>query len=62
LETQATSSNGKYGFFAEHNTYYITVEKEGYQKHSSGDLDLKSRRETVVDLDIPLVRELPPKA
>ncbi len=61
LETQATTNNGKYGFFAEHNTYYITVEKDGYAKYSSGDLDLKSRRETVVDLDIPLVGEVAPK-
>jgi|GEM_PF-613767 len=61
LETQTTFNNGKYGFFAEHNTYYITVEKEGYEKYSSGELDLKSRRETIVDLDVPLIRNVAPK-
>jgi Purple acid Phosphatase, N-terminal domain len=61
LETQLSSRQGKYGFFAEHNIYYITVEKDGFQKFTSKDLDLGSQEDTTIDLNIPLKRISPPK-
>jgi len=61
LETQLSSGRGNYGFFAEHNVYYITIEKEGYQKFTSKDLDLGSRADTAIDLNVPLKRVSPPK-
>lgn len=59
LETQLSSKKGRYGFFAEHNTYYITVEKQGYEKYTSKPLDLKSQKDTIIDLNIPLRRNSP---
>ncbi|MFZ6015542.1 MAG: fibronectin type III domain-containing protein [Patescibacteria group bacterium] len=56
LDTQITNSKGRYGFFAEHNVYYITVEKQGYLKYISQDLDMGSREQTVIDLNVPLQR------
>ncbi|MFA6503840.1 MAG: fibronectin type III domain-containing protein [Patescibacteria group bacterium] len=32
LETQITDAKGRYGFFADKNTFYITVERPGYSK------------------------------
>ncbi len=61
LETQLTSGSGKYGFFAEHSTYYITIEKEGYQKYTSQPLDLGSRADTAIDLNVALKRISPEK-
>lgn len=54
LETQLTDKNGQYGFFADKNVYYVTVEKAGYTKAISKDIDLLTRKETVVDLNIAL--------
>ncbi|MDF1496876.1 MAG: carboxypeptidase regulatory-like domain-containing protein [Patescibacteria group bacterium] len=61
LETQLSSRKGSYGFFAEHNVYYITIEKEGYQKYTSKDLDLGSQEDTTIDLNVALKRISPPK-
>ena len=54
LETQITDSQGRYGFFANNNIYYITVEKPGFDKYTSPDIDLVSRKEAVVDLGVTL--------
>jgi len=61
LDTQVTGRDGKYGFFVEHNIYYITVEKPDYQKYTSKDLDLGSQKDTIIDLDIKLKRDSAPK-
>ncbi len=58
LETLVTDNKGRYGFFADKNTFYVTVEKTGYQKFTSLDIDLaKTRRETIVDLNIGLKKQ-----
>ena len=54
LETQVTDNNGKYGFFVRRNVYYVTAEKEGYEKYSSPDIDLSTKDEAIVDQNIPL--------
>lgn len=55
LETLVTDNNGRYGFFADKNNFYVTVEKPNYQKFTSLNVDLvKTRRETIVDLNIGL--------
>ncbi|MDD5726404.1 MAG: hypothetical protein PHC53_03280 [Patescibacteria group bacterium] len=60
LETLITDSKGRYGFFADKNNFYVTVEKTNYQKFTSLDIDLvKTRKETIVDLNIGL--KLQPK-
>jgi hypothetical protein len=61
LETQLSSGVGGYGFFVEHNSYYVVVEKPGYQKYTSKTLDLGSLKESIVDLSIPLQRVTAPK-
>jgi len=55
LETMLTGERGRYGFFADKNTFYITVEAEGYEKYTSKDIDLvRTKKETVVDFDVAL--------
>jgi hypothetical protein len=54
LETQATDANGKYGFFVRRNVYYLTAEKDGYEKYVSQDIDLSEKDEALVDQNIPL--------
>lgn len=54
LETQVTDANGKYGFFVRRNVYYLTAEKEGYEKYLSPDIDLSEKDEALVDQNIPL--------
>lgn len=54
LETQVTDANGKYGFFVRRNVYYLTAEKEGYEKYVSQDIDLSEKDEALVDQNIPL--------
>ncbi len=59
LETQVTDSNGKYGFFVRRNVYYVTAEKEGFERYSSPDIDLSTKDEAaIVDQNIPLKRAL----
>ena len=54
LETQITDQNGKFGFFVKENIYYITAEKQGYKKYTSQDLDLRGKKETVINQNIGL--------
>lgn len=54
LETQVTDRNGKYGFLVRRNIYYITAEKQGFQKFVSPDIDLSALDEAAVDQNIPL--------
>ncbi|MBU2566637.1 carboxypeptidase regulatory-like domain-containing protein [Patescibacteria group bacterium] len=54
LETQITDKQGRYGFFADNNVYYITIEKPGFDKYTSPDIDLASRKEAVIDLSAEL--------
>lgn len=55
LETILTGDKGRYGFFADKNTFYITVEAVGYEKYTSKDIDLvRTKKESVVDFDVAL--------
>ncbi|MFA6100101.1 MAG: fibronectin type III domain-containing protein [Patescibacteria group bacterium] len=55
LETQLTDDQGRYGFFADQNTFYITVERAGYNKFTTQDIDLvKISKDAVVDFNIAL--------
>ncbi len=56
LETQVTDANGKYGFFVRRSVYYVTAEKEGYEKYTSPDVDLSTKDEAIVDQSLPLKR------
>lgn len=56
LETQITSKNGAYGFFAAKGQYYLTAEKPGYERYLSGDLDLTKAKDTYVDHRFRLTR------
>jgi len=57
LETQLTDNDGGFGFFVGRNTYYLTVEKQGFDKWRSKDIDLTSGKELVVDMDVGLSAE-----
>ena len=54
LETQVTDADGRYGFIASKNIYYITAEKKGYAKFVSPDVNMLEAQETIVDLPVPL--------
>ena len=54
LETQVTPSNGRYGFLVGKNTYYVTVEKPGFEKHVSSDLTVESEDTGIVHSQITL--------
>jgi hypothetical protein len=56
LETQITDARGNYGFFAKDNVYFITAEKQGYEKHKSDELDLAVSETKVVDRHIPMAK------
>jgi hypothetical protein len=56
LETKVTDKNGKYGFFVRRNVYYVTAEREGYEKFTSPYIDLSSKDEALVDQNLSLVR------
>ena len=56
LESSVTGSNGQFGFIVGRNTYYVTVEKSGYQRYVSKDIDLAAGKELVVELNVPLKR------
>ncbi len=59
LETQLTDNGGGFGFFVGRNIYYITVEKAGFGKFTSKDINLSSGKEMVVDMDVALVAAAP---
>lgn len=54
LETQVTAAHGKYGFFVRRNVYYVTAEKEGYEKYVSPEVDLIEKDEALIDQNIVL--------
>ncbi len=54
LETQLTDSDGKYAFFAGKNVYYVTADREGYERATSGDIDLTKESLGVVREPIAL--------
>ncbi|MEO5927690.1 MAG: carboxypeptidase regulatory-like domain-containing protein [Patescibacteria group bacterium] len=54
LETQVTDQNGKYGFFVRRNVYYVTAEKQGYERLVSPDIDLSEKDEALVDQNLQL--------
>jgi hypothetical protein len=49
LETQITSKDGTYGFFAAKGVYYLTAEKPGYERYLSTDIDLTQAKDTYID-------------
>lgn len=56
LETQITSKDGTYGFFAAKGHYYLTAEKPGYERYLSADLDLTKAADTYIDYRFELKR------
>jgi hypothetical protein len=56
LETQITSKDGTYGFFAAKGHYYLTAEKPGYERYLSADLDLTKAEDTYIDHRFSLKR------
>jgi len=63
LETQLTDKRGRYGFLVGRNEYYITYEKNGYEKRQTEPIDLKNQPEPssslAPDTELkPLEREL----
>ncbi len=55
LETQITDKDGRYGFLVGQGTFYITVEKPGYEPYRSGTMDLtKAESAEIVKRDIRL--------
>lgn len=55
LETQLTDKDGKYAFFAGKNVYYVTADREGYERATSKELDLTKESLGVVHEPIALV-------
>lgn len=57
LETQVSDPAGRYSFLVGNNVYYLTAEKDGYQKNETEPIDLtRHRHGSVVGLDIGLKR------
>ncbi len=54
LETRVTDNKGRYAFLVNDNRYYITVEKPGFEKHVTEEIDMIKSEEDVVDFDIGL--------
>ncbi len=48
LETQVTDGDGKYAFFAGKNVYYVTADRQGYERLVSRELDLRQEAMGVV--------------
>lgn len=59
LETQVTDNEGKYAFFAGKNIYYVTADREGYERAVSPDIDLTKESLGVVRAPIALVPKTP---
>ncbi len=57
LETQITDKDGKYGFFVGKNIYYLTAEKNGYERFISPEVDLREKEEAVIDQHITLKKK-----
>jgi hypothetical protein len=66
LESQVTDNRGRYSFLVGRNEYYITYEKNGFQKHQTDPIDLRNHPEasTSVGMDVglkPEDKEINPK-
>ncbi|MFA6428512.1 MAG: PKD domain-containing protein [Candidatus Buchananbacteria bacterium] len=57
LEVQVTDRQGRYGFLADNNIYYVTAQKAGYKTAQSTLVDLRQKDSSVVKLDLPLELE-----
>ncbi len=53
LESWPTDARGRYSFLVGNNLYYVTVEKPGYSKYQSDQIDLRNRP-SVINFDIPI--------
>ena len=56
LETQLTDSRGNYGFFAKKNIYFVTADKQGFDRYISPDIDLTNKETGAIDQHIQLKR------
>ncbi len=54
LESQVADPAGRYSFLVGNNVYYVTAEKEGYQRDKTDLIDLTKHQQGVVGLDIGL--------
>ncbi len=63
LETQVADARGRYSFLVGRNEYYVTYEKNGYQKKQSEPIDLRQSPEPVaiVAVDTALPPVIPSK-
>ncbi|MBI5221887.1 MAG: hypothetical protein HY980_00080 [Candidatus Magasanikbacteria bacterium] len=52
LETQITDKTGRYSFLVGRNKYYVSYEKDGYEKKQSEVIDLADNREPVASVGI----------
>lgn len=52
LETQVTDKSGRYAFLVGRNEYYVTYEKNGYEKKQSALIDLKNSPEPVASVGL----------
>ncbi len=58
LDTQVTSSRGRYGFLVGPNVYYLTADRPGYEKQKTEPLDFHKVEEgTFLTKNIPLPRK-----
>ncbi len=54
LETQVTDSKGRYGFLANKNRYFVTADKQGYQRYVSEEIDLTKADAQTIERPIGL--------
>lgn len=54
LETQVTDSKGRYGFLANKNRYFVTADKQGYQRYISEEIDLTRAEAQTIERPIGL--------
>lgn len=52
LETQVTDKTGRYSFLVGRNKYYVTYEKDGYEKKQSETIDLQNNSEPVASVSV----------
>ena len=52
LETQVTDKTGRYSFLVGRNKYYVSYEKDGYEKKQSETIDLQNNSEPVASVGV----------
>ncbi|MBI4426967.1 MAG: fibronectin type III domain-containing protein [Candidatus Magasanikbacteria bacterium] len=52
LETQVTDKTGRYSFLVGRNKYYVSYEKDGYEKKQSETIDLQNSSEPVASVGV----------